>query len=114
MLRRRAMPREEAERVRVHLEELRGGRVDPREGLDQLVERRERSLGPQPVAAEPLGRGQGDEAEPAQIGEVLGRKRRVLVGLAGAGAEGRCERLDRLEPGLLRVRRRAVHLVSPM
>ena len=103
----RAVSREEAERVRVHLQQLRGAVVDPGERLDQLVVRREGALAPEPVTAERLGRGQGDETEAAEVGEVLGRKAGRVVGRAGALAKGGREVRDRLEarrPGCARMR----------
>ena len=90
----RREPRQDPERVRVHLQELRGDGVDAREMVQQLVVRPVAPVPPQVLAAELARRGQREQPGGAQLPEVLLREGAVVVERTGARAEAVGQRVD--------------------
>ena len=91
---------QDAERMRVHLQQLRGGAVDPRERLQHLVVRRE-ALPPTRARGRRTRSGAVSATRPSRRSSAKFSAGKALASssaAAGACAEGRCERLDRLEP----------------
>jgi hypothetical protein len=82
----------------VHLQQLRGGAVDPREVVQQLVVGPVAAVPPEAVAADVLRRREREEPGGAQLREVLLRERRGLVERAGPRAEAVGERVDPAQP----------------
>jgi hypothetical protein len=74
-----AEPRDDAERMGVDLEQLRGDAVDQRQALDQLVVVAVAALPPQPGTAVLDGRRQREQPRRPQLGERLRGKRGGVV-----------------------------------